>query len=299
MHARRLRLIQPPNVCLGQRARPVPNPFPLPRTGAKLVSRSTEDSLLWSLVCLGAAVGSLPASHAAPLLPELLLVVDAGLAAPSRVGQYWVTLLLNGLLNVLTCYQLSPGWWRGGPTTPAAPRADGGPPAGGLAMWVDRRGGGWAPLPWAEPEAAHVAEAGRLVDRYMTRPAAELEAAVCGGAAAEAQDTVAHKQRCQSLVSGLSAILMGLMGRLEDFEGIPGSESGAAGPEAGVPLYPIGRTGAAVGRRGVRNQVAAVLARVIRCVGTGPRGRRELAKPRRAGTQQSTPPGQCATPNPA
>jgi len=137
-------------------------------------------------------------------------------------------------------------------------------PAGGLQMWVDRRGTGWAPLPWLEPEPAHVEAAGKLVDRYLLQPAAALEAAVCGAAVAE--DAVAHKQHCQSLISGLSAILMGLMGRLEDFEGMPGnSQSGGVGSSEGVPLYPVGRTGASVGRPGARSSAAAALARVIRC----------------------------------
>lgn len=258
--------------------------------GAKHISRSTEDSLLWGLVCMGATIGSLPASHAAPLLPELLPLIDAGLAAPSRVGQYWSTLLVNGLLNVLTCYQLQPGWWRGGPLTGASKKElpDGAfLTAGGLQMWVDRKGGGWAALPWVEPEAAHVEAAGKLVDRYLLEAAEKLEAAICnsssadvssgtaggtgsGGTSPTGEDAVAHKQYCQSLISGLSAILMGLMGRLEDFEGIPGAAvatgggDGAGGAGGAVPLYPVGRTGANVGRPGARNKAAAVMARVVR-----------------------------------
>lgn len=51
------------------------------------MSKAAEDALLWRLVLLGAAAGALPAAALAPLLPELLAVVDAGLAAPSRVAQ--------------------------------------------------------------------------------------------------------------------------------------------------------------------------------------------------------------------
>jgi hypothetical protein len=136
-------------------------------------------------------------------------------------------------------------------------------------MWVDRLGTGWAPLQWREPAGVHVEAAGKLVDKYLLAAAADLESAVCGGAGSA--DAVEHKQRCQALISGLSAILMGLMGRLEDFTGMPGAEAEGGGGAGGVPLYPVGRTGARVGRPGARNAAAAALARAIRC-GAAPRG---------------------------
>ena len=196
--------------------------------------------------------------------------------------QYWVTLLLNGAANSLTCYQLAPDWWRGGPRTGSAggggddedgsgDDSGGALPAGGLQLWVDRRGTGWRRLPWRAPEAAHVAAAAALVDKYLARGAADLEALVCGsgggagnggggnagGGGGNGADAVAFKQRAQALLAGLSAILMGLMGRLEDWQGLP-SPSAAA-----VPLHPVGRTGAPVGRPGARDAAAASLARVI------------------------------------
>jgi hypothetical protein len=172
-------------------------------------------------------------------------------------------------LNVLTCYQLTPGWWRGGPLTG---RVDGDGdtllPAGGLQMWVDRRGTGWTPLAWRDPEPAHVEAAGQLVDKYLLQPAAALEAAVAdgcdAGGASATDDPVGHKQGCQALISGLSGCLMGLMGRLEDFQDVPGAAAaGAGGSSGGVPLYPIGKTGATVGRPQARTRVACALARVI------------------------------------
>jgi hypothetical protein len=182
---------------------------------------------------------------------------------------------------VLTCYQLKPNWWRGGPTTAVTAAGDAAagdaPAAGGLQMWVDRHGSDWAPLPWVEPERAHVEAAGKLVDRYLLEAVRKLESAICGdaaggaGAAGGGEDAVAHKQMCQSLISGLSAILMGLMGRLEDFSGVYGAAGPAkgdagAGAAAAVPLCPVGRTGSPVGRPGARDAAAAALANVIRCV---------------------------------
>lgn len=47
--------------------------------GSRSLSRATEDSLTWSLVLLGSAVGGLRPAVAAPLVPSLEALVDDAL----------------------------------------------------------------------------------------------------------------------------------------------------------------------------------------------------------------------------
>ncbi|WIA33391.1 hypothetical protein OEZ86_006527 [Tetradesmus obliquus] len=170
----------------------------MPETGSRSLSRATEDSLTWSLVLLGSAVGGLRPAVAAPLVPSLEALVDDALKLPSRVAHNWASMVLSSLLGVLSGWFVPDRAW---------PQTGGMLLPNGLQLWVDRQGVGWsAPglrrmLLWRCAQAAAKA----------APPASPCSKPVTPGEAAAGSATPAGAVRLQQLPKEYLALFVELL----------------------------------------------------------------------------------------